>query len=721
MHLLDSLNNEQSEVVSSPVGNQLVLAGAGSGKTRVLVHRIAWLIEVERISPFSILAVTFTNKAAAEMRHRIESLLNFPIRGMWVGTFHGLANRLLRAHWQEAGLIENFQILDSDDQLRMIKRVLKSLELSEEKWSPKQVQGFINWQKDQGVRPDLKSEGDMFQKTMMRIYHTYEEACHRAGAVDFAELLLRSFELWRKNPELLAHYQERFSEILVDEFQDTNTLQYAWLKLLAQPRAHVMVVGDDDQSIYGWRGAEIDNIHQFSKDFPGTKTIRLEQNYRSTGNILAAANALITNNGNRLGKNLWTQDGKGEPISLYAAFNEIDEARFVSGQISQWLEQGNRRSEVAILYRSNAQSRVLEEALIQAGIPYRVYGGLRFFDRAEIKDALAYLRLIHHRGNDAAFERVINTPQRGIGERTVALLREEAKQQNVTLWQAAQNLLAEQQLSGRAAVAVQGFCELIDQLDQTASSLELSEQTDLVIQKSGLWEFYAKSKTEQAQSRLENLQELIVATKQFSSSLDSETPALAEFLSHAALESGENQGEAHQDCVQLMTLHTAKGLEFPLVFICGVEEGLFPHKMSLQEKSGVEEERRLLYVGMTRAMRKLTITYAELRRQYGSEEYHQPSRFIKEIPEELLEEVRMKATFSKPSKPEYDMGFSQQPSENGFCLGQPVKHPEFGEGVVMSFEGRGVHARIQIKFKKHGVKWLVLSYANLKPIEEDWI
>ncbi len=717
--VLSDLNDQQRAVVTAPLRNLLVLAGAGSGKTRVLVHRIAWLIQVENVSPYGILAVTFTNKAAGEMRNRIEQLLEMPVRGMWVGTFHSLAHRILRAHWQAAELPENFQILDSDDQYRMIRRVMKSLGVDEAECPPRKVQWFINNRKDEGVRPQhIQPQYDVTQKLLARIYEAYEAACERGGLVDFAEILLRAHELWLKHPAILQHYRERFGHILVDEFQDTNTIQYAWIRLLAADQSHVMIVGDDDQSIYGWRGAKVDNIYRFEKDFKGTQTIRLEQNYRSTGMILNAANALIAHNEGRFGKNLWTQGREGDPINVYSAYNEIDESRYIVGCIQAWHEQGNPLREAAVLYRSNAQSRVIEETLVRLGVAYRVYGGLRFFDRAEIKDVLAYLRMIINRHDDAAFERIINVPTRGIGEKTVAECRARAQADDCSLWRAATRLVDDKVLSARASNALVAFLEGMDELDTSTAELSLPERTEQVIQQSGLWEHYAKSKNEKAQSRLENMAELVTATKQYTRGDDDDLPELTSFLSHAALESGEHQGDAFQDCVQLMTLHSAKGLEFPLVIISGVEEGLFPNKMSEEEPGRLEEERRLCYVGITRAMQQLVLTHAEVRRLYGKEMYHRQSRFIREIPDEYLKVVRS----SQPSPMHRNSSHMAPrttasiglPDDAPYKLGQLVRHAKFGEGVVMNFEGRGAHARVQVKFASCGVKWLVVSYANLE-------
>jgi DNA helicase-2/ATP-dependent DNA helicase PcrA len=723
-YILNDLNPAQHEAVSAAPGHRLVLAGAGSGKTRVLTHRIAWLIEVERVSPFGLLAVTFTNKAAAEMRSRIESLRGIPAGGMWVGTFHSIAHRLLRQHWQEAKLKQNFQIIDSNDQHRLVRRILKELGLDESKWPAKQTQWYINGKKDLGLRPQhVQTHDDVFECTMVKIYQAYEDACERAGLVDFAELLLRSHELWLNNPEILQHYQKRFKHILVDEFQDTNALQYAWLRVLAGKCAFLTLVGDDDQSIYGWRGAKIENILRFTEDYPTAETTRLEQNYRSTKNILSAANALIANNSGRLGKELWTDSKQGDPISVYAAFNEIDEARFIVGRIQDWFNQGNKYSESAIVYRSNAQSRVLEEALLQCKIPYRVYGGQRFFDRVEIKDALAYLRLISNRSDDAAFERVVNTPTRGIGDRTIELIRGCARSNNTTMWQAAFELTNNAGLAARASNAVKNFLQLIDNMAEHTAKVELHEQAEHAIHTSGLNEHFKKEKGEKAQMRLENLAELVTATRQFSADeiegTEDLTPLQA-FLSHAALEAGESQAGPAQDCVQMMTLHSAKGLEFPLVFIAGTEEGLFPHERSIEDPDRLEEERRLCYVGVTRAMQKLYLTYAETRRLYGREVYHKISRFITEIPDEHLEEVRMNAHVSRPvySRPQYAAKPASRYADDKqpYKLGSSVHHVKFGTGVVLNYEGAGGHSRIQINFPEAGIKWLMLSHAKLTVI-----
>ncbi len=716
--ILDPLNDAQREAVAAPPGTVLVLAGAGSGKTRVLVHRVAWLIQVEQIPPWALMAVTFTNKAAREMRGRIEEMLSQPVGGMWVGTFHGLAHRFLRAHWQDAGLPQHFQIMDSDDQFRLVKRVLKALELDEARWPPRQVQGFINKQKDEGLRPQhLDPAGDFYLQKLIGAYREYEDARTRGGLLDFADLLLCAHELLRERPDILHHYQNRFRSILVDEFQDTNAIQYAWLRLLAGANDNLFAVGDDDQSIYGWRGARVENIQSFQRDYPGTQVVRLEQNYRSTGNILSAANALIANNPTRLGKNLWTQDAEGEPIRRYTAFNEVDEARFVVERIRRYTaDQGYRRDECAILYRTTAQSRLFEESLINAQIPYRVYGGLRFFERAEIRDALAYLRLVANPDDDAAFERVVNTPTRGIGDRTLDLLRQQARESKVSLWHTVLDLIAAKSLGARATGALASFADLIRAQRELHAdlSLELEDLVAGVIEAAALPDFYRKSKDGKGQDRIENLEQLVATAERFRQELeDEEADPLGTFLAHAALEAGEAQADQFEDAVQLMTLHSAKGLEFPVVFLVGLEEGLFPHSLSAEDPDRLEEERRLCYVGMTRAMHQLYVAHAESRRLHGREEYPFPSRFLREIPAELTEEVRgggvsrpATAPLSRPTKGNSDSG--------GFRLGQRVLHPKFGEGVVLSSEGSGTQARIQVNFQDIGAKWLVLAYARLE-------
>ena len=717
--LLNDLNKAQRAAVSAPPGNLLVLAGAGSGKTRVLVHRIAWLVRVENISPYSVMAVTFTNKAAQEMRQRTETLLGIPAVGLWVGTFHGICHRLLRQHWSEAGLAQNFQILDAQDQQRLIKRVLKNLELDESRWPPKQAAWYINARKDEGLRPQhIPDPGDLITRQLIRIYTAYEESCQRLGVIDFAELLLRTLELLRDNEALQQHYHQRFRHLLVDEFQDTNTIQYALLRTLAGTHGQVFAVGDDDQSIYGWRGARVENIQFFSKDFTNTQCIRLEQNYRSTGNILRAANYLINNNQGRMGKELWTESGAGQMLELYAAYNEFDEARFAAEKIQQWVDQGERRSDVAVLYRSNAQSRVFEETFISLRIPYRVYGGLRFFERAEIKDALAYLRLCSYRDDDASLDRVINHPPRGIGERTLDIIRNVARDNSISLWSAAQQAVNTNLFSGRAANAVQAFIKLIETLSDQIQGLELVEQVDHIVQGSGLYDFHSAEKGEKAQARKENLDELVSAARAFHNETEAgeELTPLDAFLAHAVLESGEAQGESWEDCVQMMTLHSAKGLEFPLVFLSGMEEGLFPHQMSLEEPGRLEEERRLCYVGITRARQQLLLTYAENRRIHGRDTFAHPSRFIGELPEDVLQEVRPRTMISTPVYQPAPAKKFTDTGVDGIQVGQRVLHNKFGEGFVVNYEGHGSHARVQVNFEQSGSKWLVMAYANLEVI-----
>lgn len=714
--LLDDLNDKQREAVAAKDQDMLVLAGAGSGKTRVLVHRISWLMAVESISPFSILAVTFTNKAAREMRGRVERLSGSALNAMWMGTFHGIAHRFLRLHFDEAKLPQNFSIMDSDDQHRLIKRLLKSMNLDEKHWPAKQIQWFINGNKDEGLRAKhVVTNNDPSQQKMKEIYAAYESTCDRSGLVDFAELLLRSFEVLRDNEDIREHYQKRFRAILVDEFQDTNNIQYAWLKLLKTDNNSMIIVGDDDQSIYGWRGANVANISSFLKDYPSATTVRLEQNYRSTGNILNAANAVIANNGGRLGKDLWTQGKDGEKISLYAGFNELDEARFIVSKIKGFFDDGNALADCAILYRNNAQSRVLEEALIHQGLAYRIYGGLRFFERQEIKDALAYMRLVNNTIDDAAFERVVNTPARGLGEKTLAHVRQYARETNMSLWSASQQLVEQKGLTARACNALQQFMSLIDNLAKEISDLPLEELADRVIKGSGLFAMYQAEKTDKAQARVENLQELVTACKQFDLPEEAEdmTP-LSAFLAHASLEAGENQADADQDAVQMMTIHTAKGLEFPLVIMAGVEEGMFPSNMSNDEPGRLEEERRLAYVGMTRAMQRLVITYAESRRLYGQDKYHTISRFVREIPDQFIEEIRLRSQVKQPVVNRFSATTSHTAfADSGFTLGQRVSHRKFGEGTVLNYEGSGDHARVQVNFDDFGVKWLMTAYAKL--------
>ena len=720
-HLLDELNPAQREAVSTDAKHCLVLAGAGSGKTRVLVHRIGWLTEVTGAAPYGVLAVTFTNKASGEMRQRISNLGGSAGRGMWVGTFHGIAHRLLRLHWSEAGLPETFQVLDSDDQLRLIKRVINDLGLDDKRWPARQAAWFINAAKDEGKRPPHVVSGDPATDTFVRIYEAYEHTCRRAGLVDFAELLLRAHELWLQHAGLLHHYQQRFRHLLVDEFQDTNTIQYAFVRVLAGASGSTFVVGDDDQAIYGWRGAKVENVQHYLRDYEGAQTLRLEQNYRSTANILKAANAVIGHNPQRLGKTLWTADGDGEAIDLYAAYNEMDEAQHVVQRIQRWIADGGSPTDCAVLYRSNAQSRALEEALMQAGVAYRVYGGLRFFERAEIKDTLAYLRLLSSRSDDAAFERAVNTPTRGIGGKTLEQVRARAQVDNLSLWEAVLAELASDGLSGRAKNALRGFVELIEQLDRDTREFNLAEQIDHVLQVSGLHRHYAEESRGTLDARTDNLDELVTVASRFARVEVEEgaepLPELVGFLAYAALEAGEGQAEAWQDCVQLMTLHAAKGLEFPLVCIVGVEEGLFPGQKSMEEAGRLEEERRLAYVGITRARQKLLLCYAEARRIHGMDTFGAPSRFLREIPAEVINEVRPRVQVSRPafSSPSPRARFKPEPLPGGITLGGIVNHPMFGTGVVTDIEGDGAHARVQVNFEDAGSKWLVLAYSKLTP------
>lgn len=721
-HLIDGLNAAQREAVTAEPGLYLVLAGAGSGKTRVLTHRIAWLHEVFGVPLHGILAVTFTNKAAGEMRGRIALQLGGAPRGAWIGTFHGIAHRLLRLHWQEAKLPEGFQVLDSDDQLRLVKRVVQQLELDDSQFPPRQILWWINAQKDEGRRPQhiQPAPHDPWGDVLLRAYIAYQERCERAGLVDFAELLLRAHELLRDNPALLSHYRHRFGQILVDEFQDTNAIQYGFIRLLAGDSGQVFVVGDDDQAIYGWRGAKVENVQRFLRDFAGAKTIRLEQNYRSTSTILNAANAVIANNEDRLGKKLWTDAGEGEQIDLYAAYSEMDEAAYVVDRITQWVREGGSRSDAAILYRSNAQSRAFEEELLKRQMPYRVYGGMRFFERAEIKDTLAYLRLMANRDDDAAFERAVNTPTRGIGERTLDEVRRTAREHAESLWRAAQRLREMSTLSARARNALGGFAQLIDGLMEEVSELPLAEKIDHALARSGLRLHYEKESQGQLDSRTDNLDELVSVASRFVRGDEEDAAAMPElvaFLAYAALEAGEGQAQADEDSVQLMTLHSAKGLEFPLVFMVGLEEGLFPSNRANEEPGRMAEERRLAYVGITRARQNLVLCHAESRRIYGSDVYGLPSRFLREIPSALLREIRPKpqpsfnarSSFAAPPRSAGHASLEAPPIK----LGANVQHAKFGAGVVIDVEGSGSHARVQVNFDEVGSKWLVLAYANL--------
>jgi DNA helicase II / ATP-dependent DNA helicase PcrA len=756
--ILTSLNDVQQKAVTTDKQHVLVLAGAGSGKTRVLTHRIAWLIQQKMVSPFAILAVTFTNKAATEMRSRIAELIGAQSHTMWLGTFHGLAHRLLRLHYQEAGLSQTFQIIDQTDQQHLLRQIIKDLGIDEKQWPAKQVQAYINRKKDEGVRLEnieTNTWSSFADKMMNRIYEAYEKSCQQNSLVDFAELLLRSYELFRNNPSLLTHYQQLFRYLLIDEFQDTNDIQYAWISALCHNENSLTIVGDDDQSIYGWRGAKIENIHRFQHDFPQAEIVRLEQNYRSTQPILNAANSVISHNDIRLGKKLWTAEKEGEPITIYHAYNDKDEAQFVVNQIQNGHQQGYKYSECAVLYRSNAQSRILEEILIREGVPYRIYGGFKFFERAEIKDALGYLRLIVHHDDDAAFLRVLNMPARGLGDQTLAKLKEVALARHCSLWQASLYILQGNLLTSRVQQALLDFMNLVEAMALKSQSLPLSEQTSQVLEQSGLMAYYANEKDSTSCFKIENLKELISATEQFEKEgrTTEEGPTLQDFLSFAVLESVEDPNLDSADSVQLMTLHAAKGLEFPMVFMVGMEEGLFPHQLSMETPAELEEERRLCYVGITRTMHKLYLSYADVRRLYGHETFQRPSRFLDELPSENIEKTGVNISVHYPyrghqertdyfdqrtsSPSHFSQGKNQHissasvledieegsevatgsgdvvsdyssytPDYVSFQLGQLVKHTKFGEGTVVGIEGEGKQMRVQVNFKRFGVKWL---------------
>jgi len=714
--IINGLNDKQSQSVTlDDTQNALILAGAGSGKTRVLTHRIAYLVTQKNIYVDAILAVTFTNKAAKEMRERLELLLRRPIRSMWVGTFHGLAHRLLRAHPIEANLSAQFQILDQQDQFRIIKRLMKENQVDESKFPVRKIQWFINQQKDEGTQPsDIDAGYNYFVKQSIKVFELYEAHCKANELIDFAELLVRSYKLLKNNTELLAHYQNRFEHILVDEFQDTNTIQYKWIKLLSSGRNQIFCVGDDDQSIYGWRGAKIENIQKLESDFRPIQTIRLEQNYRSTGNILGASNALIANNSNRMGKSLWTDSGDGDLIDIYEARTETDESDYVVSTIQKHINDGVLANECAILYRSNAQSRGFEERLIKYNIPYVIYGGLRFFERAEIKDALCYLRLMESSADNVAFERVVNFPTRGIGNATIEKVREFARDHHTNLFQAA--IAISPSLPTRASNALSGFTQLIEQMCDDAKHLELSEKIAYLIKASGLIEHYSNDKTDKAGSKKENLEELIAAAKQYVHEEDSEMNEVVGFISLASLDSSGDTNAPENQNVQLMTIHSAKGLEFPYVFLTGMEEDLFPSRQSKDEPHLMDEERRLCYVGMTRAMKKLNLSFAVKRFLHGQSLYAYPSRFLDEIPVEYTHSVKQKFGATLQNYQEDDI-YNQDvaPEEQGqLSIGVAVKHAKFGFGTVLNFEGEGDSARIQIKFKQAGTKWLIASYANLE-------
>jgi len=761
--LLENLNPEQLRAVTLPRESALVLAGAGSGKTRVLTTRIAYLIQSGQASPGGILAVTFTNKAAKEMLTRLSAMMPINTRGMWIGTFHGLCNRLLRAHHRDANLPQTFQILDSGDQQSAIKRLLKVMNVDDEKFKPREMGYFINGAKDQGLRANQVEAKDEFTRRQVEIYQAYDEQCQREGVADFAELLLRCYELLAKNIPLLEHYRERFQFVLVDEFQDTNRLQYQWIQLLAGKNAAVFAVGDDDQSIYGFRGAEAANMREFQRDFAKDNIIKLEQNYRSQGNILDAANAVISHNKDRLGKNLWTDEGKGEQLRIYAASTDADEAQFVIDEVKALHREGKNLAGMALLYRSNAQSRVLEHTLFRAGLAYRVYGGLRFFERQEVKHALAYLRLAGNPNDDGAFSRVVNFPPRGIGARSVEQVQELAQRYNVSMYEAALNGIAQNSISGRSASAIGTFLKVIEGLKSSSTAVSLAELVDEALEKGGLKAHYQTER--EGADRLENLAELVTACTQFEESYEGDDPTLVGFLTHASLEAGEHEASASDDALQLMTVHAAKGLEFDHVFLGGLEEGLFPHENSMNDFAGVEEERRLMYVAITRARKRLYLSYAAQRMLHGQTRYGIVSRFLDEIPAALCKWIVVpqkqaaygvqpgagnwggsgaRGSYAQDSRSSGTYtGFKQnvvkdekaveygregapdtsranfetaRADAHPFAIGQTVSHSKFGEGVVLAFEGRGTDARAQVKFRSDGTKWLALQYAKLTAV-----
>ncbi len=725
--LLTGLNNKQLEAVTLPHQSSLILAGAGSGKTRVLTTRIAWLIQTGQTSPMGLMAVTFTNKAAKEMLTRLTSMMPINTRGMWVGTFHGLCNRLLRAHHREAGLPSTFQILDNSDQLSSIKRLLKLMNIDDEKFAPKQVQGYINNCKEEGLRADKVEAHDAHSQRLNEIYAEYDNQCNREGVADFSELLLRCYELLARDAYIREHYQSRFQYILVDEFQDTNRLQYMWLKLLAGTSNCMFAVGDDDQSIYGFRGARVGNMQDFENDFNVQNIVKLEENYRSHSNILDAANAIISHNQNRLGKNLWTSAGKGEPVRIYEAYNDTDEAQFIVDEIKMLHAEGTSLGDIAMLYRSNAQSRVIEHALFSANLPYRVYGGLRFFERAEIKHSLAYMRLIANANDDTALLRVINFPTRGIGARTLEQLQVEARAANCSLWQAAVNRVGD----GKKGVkGIEGFVALVREMTDQAYGISLSEVAEIATALSGLKSYYQSTK--EGEDRIENLEELVTAAVAFTNQDlgnhnnvdgDTEQDLLTQFLSHASLEAGEHQANVGHDALQLMTVHASKGLEFRTVFISGLEEGLCPHEQSMYESNGLEEERRLMYVAVTRARQRLYLSHAQSRMLHGKVRYGIPSRFLDEIPEELLKRLNSKPV-KRSGSPNYNelphrmnnAKSSEQKNAMPWRIGQSVDHKKFGNGVVVSYEGSAEDMRVQVNFGNAGLKWLALEFAKLTPI-----
>lgn len=712
-YTLENLNEAQRDAVCNLSKNSLVIAGAGSGKTRVLIQRILWLIEDNDFSPFSILAVTFTNKAAREIKSRLSESLNISIDSMWVGTFHGICYRILRTNYKKCSLLKNFQIIDSDDQVRIIKRIMKDNEIENSQIIPKQVAWYINKKKDQSIRSDKTKDDDFINAQYNKIYKLYEEYCNKSGLVDFGEIILRTLELFKNDKEIKFYYHKLFKCILIDEFQDTNTIQYELIKIMTGNDTSIFAVGDDDQSIYGWRGAKIENIKKLQKDYKNTQVYRLEQNYRSTGNILNAANSIILNNSSRMGKNLWTEDKSGDLIKIFSANDEIDEANFVVESIQNHISENYKRNEISILYRSNAQSRIFEEKLIAKGIPYKIYGGFRFFERAEIKDVIAYIRLATSNNDDNSFERIVNIPPRGIGEKTKNLIREFSKNKKISLYDSIPEAVKESVFSKKVGESLLGFYNLIKTIHSIMQKDDLPYQIKEIIKITNIKSIYEKNKTEQSRSKLENLDELISAAQEFlNSDLDENETIVDAFLRHTSLESGEGQGNEWDECIQLMTLHSSKGLEFPIVFLVGLEENLFPSRMSIEEEN-LEEERRLCYVGITRARKKLYLSYAQMRRQYGSENYCLPSRFLNELPSEVIEEIGY-----KPKK--FFHSGNQKDSTNIYkdnvLIGKRVSHKKFGEGVVVSAEGSEANTRVEVYFNDYGSKWLILAIANLEII-----
>ena len=713
-YTLENLNEAQRDAVCNLSKNSLVIAGAGSGKTRVLIQRILWLIEDNDFSPFSILAVTFTNKAAREIKSRLSESLNISIDSMWVGTFHGICYRILRANYQKCSLPKNFQIIDSDDQVRIIKRIMKDNEIDNSQIIPKQVAWYINKKKDQSIRSDKTKNEDFINTQYNKIYKIYEEYCNKTGLVDFGEIILRTLELFKNEKETKSYYHKLFKCILIDEFQDTNTIQYELIKIMTGKDSSIFAVGDDDQSIYGWRGAKIENIKKLQKDYKNTQVYRLEQNYRSTGNILNAANSIILNNSSRMGKNLWTEDKSGDLIKIFSANDEIDEANFVVENIQNYISEDYKRSEISILYRSNAQSRLFEEKLIAKGIPYKIYGGFRFFERAEIKDVIAYMRLATSNNDDNSFERIVNTPPRGIGEKTKSLIREFSKNKKISLYDSIPKAVEESVFSKKVEESLISFYNLIQTIHSIIQKDDLPSQIKEIIKITNIKSIYEKNKTEQSRSKLENLDELISAAHEFlNSDLDENETIIDAFLTHTSLESGEGQGNEWDECVQLMTLHSSKGLEFPIVFLVGLEENLFPSRMSIEEEN-LEEERRLCYVGITRARKKLYISYAQMRRQYGSDNYCLPSRFLNELPSEVIEEIGYKPKkFFQPGNQQKDKNIYK----DSVLIGKRVMHKKFGEGVVISTEGSEANTRVEVLFDDFGGKWLILAIANLEVVK----